>query len=154
MNNPEGSRQRPPTKMEEPNPYPAAAGVSTKLAVPMSTANSAKPTASEAMLVSSSAGRALTAISTTGEASRRSTRTNTSSSTTDAASRPIVLTSPQPQTLAWESGSSSAVSATASSSAPGRSNFPCPPAGGSGTRAMVPARVTAPPATQIQNSTW
>jgi hypothetical protein len=94
MNSPEGSRQKPPTRMEEPNPYSAAAGASTKLAAPMSTANSAKPTASDATLVSSSAGRASTTMSTIDEASRRSMKTNAPSSTTEAASRPIVLTSP------------------------------------------------------------
>ncbi len=62
--------------------------------------------------------------------------------------------SPHPQTLASESGSSSAVSATASSAVPGRSNRPCPATGGSGTTASVPTSAITPPPTQIQNSTW
>ena len=120
----------------------------------MSTANSANPTAADARLVSSSAGRALATTSMTGDARRRSTSTNVTSSTTEAASRPVVLTFPQPQTLAWASGSSSEVSATASSSVPGGSSFPCPLTGGSGTSATMPLRVIAIPAMQIQNSTW
>ena len=120
----------------------------------MRLANSAKPTQSEATLVSSSAGRALVTMSTSGEAIRRSTSTNAASSTTASTSRPIVRASPQPQEDAWASGSSRLTSAAASSTLPGTSIRPTARMAASRSTISTPTQASAPPATQIQNSTW
>ena len=90
------------------------------MAVPISIANSAKPTQSDAMLVSSRAGRALLTTSTSGDAVRRSTAMKTTSATSETASSPSVRGSPQPQDDACDSGSSRQTRTTLSSAVPGR----------------------------------
>ena len=90
----------------------------------MKLANSANPTQIEAILVRSNAGLALAAMSTSGEANRRSISTKETSRTAATASSPIVRGAPQPHTAASLSGSSRQNKATASRTAPGTSNRP------------------------------
>ena len=120
----------------------------------MKLANRANPTHSEAMLVRSRAGLALAAMSTSGEATRRSISTKETSRTAATASSPIVRGAPQPHTAASLSGSSRQNKATASRIAPGRSNRPTRRWAGSVRNSQLPSSDTTPPAIKIQNSRW
>lgn len=108
--------------------------------MPSKVANSANPMATEAMLVSSSAGLASTRRSTVGEGRPSSRAANRPKRTTAAASRPMVFRSPKPQTPASDSGSSSAMRATPSRAAPPRSVVQRASTGASGTKNAVPAK--------------
>ena len=102
----------------------------------------AKPISTEATFVQSTAGRALTRRSTSGERVRSSKRPQTPNTTADAPSSASAARAPH--SAPFEIASSRQTSATASPTAPGRSKRPPARTGDSSTQRSTAATRSAP----------
>src|SRR3954467_15441128 len=100
------------------------------------------------------AGLASIEMSTGGEATRRSTATQSTSTTAATANRPSVRAEPQPQSLPWLTAIRNADSQPASSSAPNGSAWPSAVTGSGGTSHSTSAKATAARTAPIQNTDW
>lgn len=92
-----GSRNNPAASTDAPNPYPARAGVCTKLGISVNPPYSANPSSIDATLAPTVPRWVSIPMSTSGSAARRSTTTQSTPSTTVAANGPRTRPDVQPQ---------------------------------------------------------
>lgn len=91
-----GSSVRPAPSASDPKPYPNRPGVWTNWITRMNAPYMPAPVRKVAMLVPSTTGVRIIAMSTSGSRTRRSTTTHATSSTTAPANRPRTVAEPQP----------------------------------------------------------
>ena len=113
-----------------------------------------KPSTSAARLVVHTGRSRIICMSTSGERVRDSTQTQTGISNRGHAKRPIVLGEVQPHDAPSLTGTSSATSQAASSTAPSESIRPRVLTGDSGTKTMIPTVATITAISGNQKSQW
>ena len=113
-----GSMYSPATTTVRPKPKPVLTGSCSCWVVASRLPNIAKPTSSDAMLVSSTGLRVEVRMSTSGWLTRSSNGTQTTSTTRATRNRPSVRSLVQPQVPPLEMASSRLVRAIDSSTAP------------------------------------
>src|SRR3954451_25129984 len=140
-----GTRKSPASVTDAPNPKPVDFGSSTNSGTSTNEANMPNPSTSAARFVVHTGRSRIICMSTSGARLRDSDQTHTGISTAAAAKRRSVFGDVQPQLAPWPTGTSSATSHPASSTAPSGSIRPRVFTGDSGTKTMIPtvAMITA-----------
>ena len=118
MTSPEGMTIRLATSSESPNPAPVATGSSSICGYTTFEAKRENPIATEAMFVSSTAGRAATRRSSSGSSMRSSNHPQSSSTTSPPSPHTSTGGDPQPHSLPREIASRMPMRPTARPAAP------------------------------------
>ncbi len=150
---PEGAIHSPAASIDWPSPYPVASGIWSICTGTSIIANMARPTSTDARLVTSTCRFALERRLTRGAGTRSSHRPHSSSTTAEVPNSPSVTGLVQPQSPPLETGSSRATRPAESASAPRRSNDPPERTGDSGTTRSTRRATSVPSAAAAQNST-
>src|SRR5450756_352997 len=150
----DGSSMSPERAMLAPNPYTAAEGVCTNSGRNANVAYMPTPISSATRLFVHTAVIRIIVMSISGVLARSSVSTQATAITTAAASRPITLAEPQPQSGASLSATSRATSHADSSTAGSQLIRPAVRTGDSGTNSTAQTAAMMVRIIGSQNSQW